>query len=150
MRQASANPCSNENKKAGARLAHQTELNHAKLERKSPSRRTGDRSSENIVIVRGALEINVGLMPAGVSHRSRCRILTRALIGPSEVEFERAPLGPLLTLDAVFSIQCLVFFRHLPDHRKQPCVPAARSELYGLADEELEIHLLSFLIGEHL
>src|SRR4051794_41340196 len=38
------------------RLAHQTELIHDKLKRKSPSRRTGGRSSENIVIVRGALE----------------------------------------------------------------------------------------------
>jgi len=56
----------------------------------------------------------------------------------------------VLTLNAVFSIQCLVLFRHLPDHRKQPSFPAARGELYGLADEELKIHLLSFLLVDHL
>src|SRR5437868_11007706 len=76
-----------------------------------------------------------------MSHRGRCRILTRALIGPSEVEFERAPLRPVLTLDAVFSIQCLVLFGHLSGHRKQPSFAAAWGELYHLANKELKIHL---------
>ncbi len=81
-------------------------------------------------------------MPAAAAQWSRCRILTGALIRFSEVEFERAPLRPVLTLNAVFSIQRLVLFRHLPDHRKQPSFAAARGELYRLANKELEIHLL--------
>jgi hypothetical protein len=52
------------------RLAHQTELIHAKLKRKSPSRRTGDRSSKNIVIVRGALEFYRGPVSDAIADQN--------------------------------------------------------------------------------
>jgi hypothetical protein len=52
----------------------------------------------------------------------------------------------LLAFDAVFSIERLMLFRHLPEHCVQSCLATARSELYRLAYGKFEIHGDSSLI----